>query len=113
MLLKRLQCRLSSGIGGVVREPPGNDLDVVALHRLDLVPERRDILSTPIVGETLDSQPIEHLCALFRVAMFRIKRYYAPSEEIIFRPDSRRRSDRFAWTLSVKQGSEQSKHESN
>jgi hypothetical protein len=63
-------------------KPPRGELDAAPFHRLDLRIKGRNVLRAIIVGEPPDPEAREHLGALFRAALFGIKRHDAPRDQV-------------------------------
>ena len=53
------------------------------LHRLDLGVERRHVLGAPVVGESWNPEPLEHLRPLVGPALLRVERNDAPGDEVV------------------------------
>ena len=69
--------------------PKRGEFDIVTLECIEFSVPCLHMLIAPIVRQALDPQPVEHLCPLLGVALFRIKRNDTPRDEILALKDVR------------------------
>ncbi len=83
MTLDHFKDKARVRVPGLRREPPGHQVDAVFLERLDLGVKRRHMLGTPIVGETPEAEPLQHLGPLLGPALAGIEWHHAPGREVL------------------------------
>ena len=77
---------LVAGIGG---KPPRGKVDAFFLQRINLCVEGWNVFAAPVVSETLEPEPLQHLRPLLRPAFLRVEGNDAPGEKVLRRIDAR------------------------
>ena len=77
-------------------DPEGVERDPAFLEGIDLGVERGDVLGSPVVGEVLEPQLLEHGRAIFGAALLAVERDDAPGDQVVASEEALGRSRRSA-----------------